>query len=84
MSHLAGDDMRYARPTCDECVRLAAATQTLSLERKAAEDEFLMTRKNDPTYADRKKELDRIQGRLKEAMKREQQHEDTHQDEFSG
>lgn len=75
--------MKYARPHCDECVRLAAESDALVLERGAASEELKMTPKNDRTYAEKRKREERLIGHLREARKREDLHEETHQDEFS-
>ena len=75
--------MRYARPTCEECVRLAAESAALYQEYLDAKDALTLTPKNDRAYLERRKRLDRVTGQLTEASKREGFHESTHQDEFS-
>ena len=74
--------MRYARPRCDECVRLAAEYSALYQEHIAATEELKMTSKNDPEWLERRKHLDKVTGQMNEARKREQLHEETHQDSF--
>ena len=75
--------MRYARPTCEECIELAAERARLFQEYLDAKDAFALTPKNDPTYSERRKHLDKVTGQLTEAGRREDLHEATHQDEFS-
>jgi hypothetical protein len=75
--------VRYARPHCDECVRLAAESSALVLERSAVSEELKMTPKNDRTYVEKRKRKEKLIGQLREARKREDLHEKTHQDEFS-
>jgi hypothetical protein len=75
--------VRYARPHCDECARLAAESSALVLERSAASEELKMTPKNDRTYVEKRKREAKLIGQLREARKREDLHEKTHQDEFS-
>ena len=75
--------MRYARPSCDECIRLAAEYAALYLAYVNAREALALTHKNDPLYSERKRELEKTSGRLGEALKRVHAHEATHQDEFS-
>ena len=75
--------MRYARPHCDECVRLAAESSALFLEHSAASEQFRMTPQNDRTYVEKRKRVEKLIGQLREARRREDLHEETHQDEFS-
>jgi len=75
--------MKYARPHCDECVRLAAETSELVLKRQAASEELRMTPKNDRAYEAKRKSEETLTGQWREARKRERQHEETHQDEYS-
>ena len=75
--------MRYARPRCEECVRLAAESSALFLEYQAAKEALSITPKNDKAYLERRKHFDKVTGQHKEALKRENLHEETHQDEFS-
>jgi hypothetical protein len=75
--------MRYARPSCDECIRLAAEYEALYLAYVNAREALALTHKDDPVYSERKRELERSSGRLGEARKRDLAHEATHQDEFS-
>lgn len=75
--------MRYARPSCDECVRLAADTAAIFQEYLNAKDALALASKADRTYSNTRKHLESTIGRLREARKRERAHEDTHQDEFS-
>jgi hypothetical protein len=75
--------VRYARPHCDECVRLAAESSELALRRNAASEELRMTPKNDRTYVERRKREEKLIGQWREALKREDLHEKTHQDEYS-
>ena len=75
--------MRYKRPTCEECVRLAAERGALFQEYLDAKDALALAPKNDRMYAERRKRLDHLTGQLNEAGKREDFHENTHQDEFS-
>jgi hypothetical protein len=42
-----------------------------------------MTPKDDRAYLERRKHLDNVEGQLREALRRDQLHEKTHQDEFS-
>jgi hypothetical protein len=75
--------VRYARPRCEECVRLAAEYEAFYQEWVASRDELKMTRKDDRAYLERRKHLDKVAGQLREALRRDQLHEKTHQDEFS-
>ena len=75
--------MRYARPHCDECVRLAAECSALYLAYRTADEELMMTSKNSPDYQERRKHLDRLNGQWREACRRDAAHEETHQDEYS-
>ena len=75
--------MRYARPSCEECIRLAADRAAIFQEYLDAKDALVLTSKIDREYANRRKHLDAVKGRLREARKRENDHEQTHQDEFS-
>jgi hypothetical protein len=75
--------MRYARPTCDECVKLAAESAALYQEFLNAKDLFKMTPKNDRAYLERRNHLGIVTGQLGEARKREDLHESSHQDRFS-
>jgi len=75
--------VRYARPSCEECIRLAAEREALFQDYLDAKDALALTLKTDPRYGERRKLLDSVSGRLREAGKREDAHEATHQDEFS-
>ena len=75
--------MRYKRPTCEECIRLAAERTALFQEYLDAKDALALTAKNDDLYPERRKRLDKLTGQLNEAGKREDFHESSHQDEFS-
>ena len=75
--------MRYARPRCEECVRLAAEDGALWQEYLASRDELKMTPKNDRTYLALRRHLDQVKGQWREAVRRSDLHEKTHQDEFS-
>ena len=75
--------MRYARPSCEECIRLAAEYNALYLTYRNAREALDLTDKHDPLYSERKRHLKETRGRLGEALTREQAHEATHQDEFS-
>ena len=75
--------MRYARPSCSECIKLVAEWAALFQEYLDAKDALALTSKNDPRYAERRKLLASVTGQLREAGKREDAHEATHQDEFS-
>jgi len=75
--------MRYARPSCRECIERAAETASLFQDFLDARDACNLTSKTDRQYADRRKHLETIKGRLREARKRESAHEATHQDEYS-
>ena len=72
--------MRYARPRCEECVRLAAECSALFQAYLDAKAALALTGKNDPDYGERRKQLDTVTGQLKEARKREDFHESTHQE----
>jgi hypothetical protein len=72
--------VRNARPTCEECVRLATDRTALFQEYLDAKDALALTPKNDAAYAERRKQLDKVTGQLREARKREDFHESTHQD----
>lgn len=74
--------MRYARPSCEECIRLAAESAELWREYLEAKDALALTSKNDRLYGERRKQLKSVVGRVREARKRDDSHEDTHQDEF--
>ena len=74
--------MRYARPNCEECIRLAAEYSAIYQEYLASRDELKMTPKNDPAFLGRRQHLDKVTGQLREAGRRDQLHEETHQDEF--
>jgi len=73
--------LRYARPHCDECVRLAGDCSAVYLAYRAAEEELMMTSKNSPDYLQRRKHLDKLSGQLRAARRRDAAHEETHQDE---
>jgi len=75
--------VRYARPRCDECVRLAAECQAIFQEYLSAKDDLAMTLKNDPTHLHKRRHLDTVTGQLREAHKREDVHEKSHQDEYA-
>src|SRR5438874_13664864 len=75
--------MRYARRSCEECTRLAAERAALYQQYLDAKDALTLTQKNAPDYPARRKHLDKINGQLGEARKREDWHEQTHQDKFS-
>jgi hypothetical protein len=75
--------VRHARPTCEECVRLAADCAALFQEYLDARDALALTPKNDRAYLEMRKRLDKVKGQLREARKRDSYHEGTHQDEFS-
>jgi hypothetical protein len=75
--------VRYARPSCDERIRLAADTAAVYQEYLAAKDALTLTPKESRDHPERRKHLDRVRGQLGEARKREDFHESTHQDEFS-
>jgi hypothetical protein len=68
--------LRYARPHCDECVKLAAECSALYLAYCAAAEELTMTPKNSPDYLERRKHLDKLRGQLREARRRDAAHED--------
>ena len=76
-------DLRYARPRCEECVRLAAECSALYLAYCGADEELMMTPKDSPIYQERRMHLDELRGQLREARRREAAHEETHQDEYS-
>jgi hypothetical protein len=75
--------MRYARPSCKECLRLAAECNSRYQDYLDAKDALKLTRKNDRLYGERAKHLKTAIGRLREAHRRDSAHEATHQDEFS-
>jgi hypothetical protein len=75
--------MRYARPSCDECIRLAAETSAIFQEYLDAKDAVALTSKADRAYSEVRRHLTTVRGRLREARKREDAHEQTHQDVFS-
>jgi hypothetical protein len=75
--------VRYARPRCEECVRLAAESTAIFQEYLSAKDDLTMTPKDDRSYIEKRKHLDKVIGQLRESRKREDFHEETHQDEFS-
>jgi hypothetical protein len=75
--------MRYARPSCEQCIRLAAEYSALFQQYLDASDALALTPKNDPGYAERRRDLNRVSGQLREARKRDDAHEMTHRDEFS-
>jgi hypothetical protein len=75
--------VRYARPRCEECVRLTAEYNAFFQEYLASRDEIKMTPKTDRAYLERRKHLDKVKGQLREALRRDKLHEKTHQDEFS-
>ena len=75
--------VRYARPRCEECVKLSAETSSTFQEYLSAKDELTLTSKIDAAYLEKRKHLDKVTGQLREARKREDFHENTHQDEYS-
>jgi len=75
--------VRYARPRCEECVRLEADHQAVYLEYLSAKDDLTLTPRSDSGYLEKREYLDKITGQLRESRKRGQAHENTHQDEFS-
>jgi len=75
--------MRYARPSCQECIQLAAERNSLFQDFLDARDALVLTPKTDRQYENRREHLKTIEGRLREARKREAAHEETHQDKFS-
>jgi hypothetical protein len=75
--------VRYARQSdegrrCDECTRLAAEHAALYQEYLDARDALTLTAKTDPDYSSRAKCLTKLRGQLREALKRDQLHEETH------
>jgi hypothetical protein len=64
--------------------RLAAERAALSQQHLDAKDTLTDASKADPNYPTTRRNLDVVQGRLREARKQEDAHEETHQDEFSG
>ncbi len=75
--------MRHARPSCDECTRLAAETSALYQALLDAQDALAFTDKNHRQFVERRRALEQLRGQLREARKRDAAHEATHQDEFS-
>jgi hypothetical protein len=75
--------VRYARPRCEECVRLEADYEAVYLEYLSALDDLTLTPRSDNGYLEKSQHLDKITGQLRESRKRGQSHEHTHQDEFS-
>jgi hypothetical protein len=75
--------VKYARPRCEECVRLAAESAALFQDYLDAKDALTLTPKNDRAYSERRQHLDKVTGQLGEAQNREGVHESTHRDEFS-
>ena len=59
---------------CEECIRLEIECTARFYEYQSAKDEFAMTSKKDDAYPQRKAELKRAVGRLREARKREDFH----------
>jgi len=65
--------------TCPECNRLREETAELFSDYILRKDELSMTRKNYKAFSSKRRALEKVQGRLNEARKREQQHrEETH------
>jgi hypothetical protein len=75
--------MRYARPSCEECIRLAAEYAARYQDYLDAKDALKLTAKNDLLYGERAQHLKSVIGQLREAARRDSAHEATHQDEFS-
>jgi hypothetical protein len=75
--------LRYARPTCEQCIRLRTESAALYLEYFEAKGTIKLTPKNDGTYHERRLALDKVWGQVKESWKRDRVHEATHHDEFS-
>jgi len=59
---------------CEELERLSDESSVLFAEYLAIRDDFKLTRKNDPAYSEKAKNLKRIQGQLGEAHNKFQQH----------
>jgi len=74
--------MRYKRPSCEECIRLASEKAALYLAYQDAREAVKLTSKNDAAYGERAAHLKQVAGQWREARKREHAHEETHQDEF--
>jgi hypothetical protein len=72
--------MKYSRPIYEECDRLAAEYSARYQDYLDAQDTLALTAKDDPSYVQKRKHLDKIRGQLAEAGKREDFHESTHQD----
>ena len=75
--------VRYRRPRCEECVRLANEGKAVYLEYLSAKDDLTMTARNDSGYLKKRQQLEKAKGLLRESLRRERSHESTHQDEFS-
>jgi hypothetical protein len=56
--------MRYARPTREKCVRLAAEYAALYQEYLDARDALALTPKNDRAFLERRQHLDKVTGQL--------------------
>jgi hypothetical protein len=80
---LRSGTVRYRRPTCEECVRLAAEGEAVFLEYLSAKDELALPPRNDSAYPAKRQQLERAKGLLRGSLRRERSHESTHQDEFS-
>ena len=74
--------MRYKRPSCEQCIRLASEAEALYLAYQDAREALKLTPKNDAAYGERAAHLKKVAGQWGEARKRERAHEETHQDEF--
>jgi hypothetical protein len=59
---------------CAELERLSDECSAVFSRYLAIRDEFAMTRKNDPSYSEKSKDLRKIQGQHSEAHKKFQQH----------
>jgi hypothetical protein len=62
--------------TCSECHRLREETASLFSDYILRRDELAMARKQDKAYESKRRALERVEGQLNEAHKREQQHRD--------
>ena len=62
--------------TCSECHRLREETASLFSDYILRRDELALTHKKDKAYESKRRALEKAQGQLNEARKREQQHRD--------
>ena len=63
---------------CEECTRVGNEALAALVEYRYALDALTLTRKSDPTYAERRKKLSEATARVRVAQKRRTSHHDTH------